>query len=572
MGNFLIEEKVGAGGMGTVYRGMQEGLERPVAVKILHGARRSPTFLKRFLREAKSAAQVNHPNVVQVYNAGVEDGIHYIAMEFLEGFSVGEILDDKGAFPESEVLDIGKQAATGLLAASRRGLVHRDVKPDNLILDGDAVIKVADFGLAKDVESHSRLTEDKVTIGTIAYMSPEQIKGGEVDRRSDIYALGATLFHIASGRPAFYGDGAVVMAYKHLNEPPPMLRSLRADLSVGLEAVVHRMMAKDRDKRHQSYEELLEDLEALEATGKPSSTLTYKFHEDLLRESGPLQRSRRFLAGLIVGTLGLAGVILLMVNLFGGSNGSGEPLPDPPAGTGGPSGLVIEAPREGAVLSSTKVEVKGTADSENVLSLTINSTRIALVAGRFSHEVWLDPADPRITIEVVRRDGVPEKKVLILPVDREAPQIILDSPPGPVFRTRRPTALIEGRFLDEHPEELLVDGASVPVKDGRFRLEVQLSEDGSKKVRFRGSDKAGHVQEMVITLIRDRKEPTVRLHDFRRFVDGGGGTINLIFEVDEPLSSLRVNGEELEPTGVMHQKQITLKPGRNKVRIEACDL
>ncbi|MHC4598714.1 MAG: serine/threonine-protein kinase, partial [Planctomycetota bacterium] len=206
LGNFLIQEKVGAGGMGTVYRANQEGLERPVAVKILHGARRSPTFLKRFLREAKSAAQISHPNVVQVYTAGVEDSVHYIAMEFLQGSSVGDLLDARRSFSESEVISIGKQAALGLQAAARRSLIHRDVKPDNLILDDDSVIKVADFGLAKDVESHSRLTEDKVTIGTIAYMSPEQIRGGELDLRSDIYALGATLFHLATGRPAFYGE------------------------------------------------------------------------------------------------------------------------------------------------------------------------------------------------------------------------------------------------------------------------------------------------------------------------------------------------------------------------------
>jgi serine/threonine-protein kinase len=173
IGGFLVQEKVGEGGMGTVYRAIQEGLDRPAALKVLQVGRRNPTFHKRFIREAKSAAQISHANVVQILTTGMVDDVHFIAMEFLEGASVGELLESKGRFQEREILSIARQASLGLQAAARRGLVHRDVKPDNLMLDSKGVIKVADFGLAKDVASHTRLTEEKVAIGTIAYMSPE---------------------------------------------------------------------------------------------------------------------------------------------------------------------------------------------------------------------------------------------------------------------------------------------------------------------------------------------------------------------------------------------------------------
>ncbi|MHC5079276.1 MAG: protein kinase domain-containing protein [Planctomycetota bacterium] len=572
IGNFLIQEKVGSGGMGTVYRAIQEGLDRPVAVKILLSGRQSPTFLKRFIREAKSAAQVNHPNVVQVYTAGLSEDVHFLAMEFLQGSSVGDLLDRHGKFKEGEILSIARQAAMGLQAAARRGLVHRDVKPDNLILDRDSVIKVADFGLAKDAQDPTRLTQDKVTIGTIAYMSPEQIRGTDVDFRSDIYSLGATLFHMATGRPPFLGEGAVVMAYMHLNEPPPLLRSLNGEISESLEAVIHRMMAKDPEKRYASYEELLEDINALSNEGVPTSTQTLEFHRELIREARAPVHSRGYLVALIGGTLALAVVVLLLVNLFVGNRKKEEkPPPDenPPPRS---SGFVLEAPVEGAILPSSRVLVTGKADPDEVASLEINGVQVSVIAGRFSHDTWLDPKTPQIAIVIHRRDGGVEKKALSLIVDGEPPRIVIEEPKGGVLHTREASARIAGSFHDDHPEALLVDKAAVQVKEDRFELQVPLTEEGLKRVVLKGIDKAEHVTVVEVILVRDLTKPRIDLHKFESIVKGGDGSTTIRFEVDEPLSQLRLNGESLPLGRKGYEIPISLKEGTNEIRIEAVDL
>lgn len=575
LGRFLIQETLGSGGMGTVYRALQEGLDRPVAVKVLHSGRQNTTFLKRFLREAKSAAQVSHANVVQVYTAGVHEGVHYIAMEYVQGTSVGEEIDRRGALPEKEILSAGLQAASGLQAAWKRGLVHRDVKPDNLLVLPDGTVKVADFGLAKGAEAQTRLTQDKVTIGTIAYMSPEQIRGGKVDARSDIYALGATLYHMAAGRPPFVGEGAVVMAYQHLNEPPQLLRELRPAVSSGLEAVVHRMMAKAPEDRYPDYESVLQDLSALETTGHPSSGVTMEHFHRLLVDAGPPRRSRRFTA-IVGAALLLAAVATIAAVAVFGKGGRGDGAPDgkpvlPPS----PSGLDVEAPAEGAILPSLRVEVKGAADPTAVQAVEINGTQVPLLAGRFGHEVWLDPDRPRIRIKALRFDGGTEEVVRSVRVDTQPPEIEIREPAGGVLYTREAVARVEGIFRDENPKSLRADGAALSLADGRFALEVPVGDEGGAgetRIVFVGEDQAGNRVEAEVVVIRDLAPPQIEIRDLPRFVDGGDGVLPLVFEVNEPLSSLTVNGEAKAPHGLLYEMKLALREGVNEIGITATDL
>ncbi|MCU0723531.1 MAG: serine/threonine protein kinase, partial [Planctomycetes bacterium] len=574
LGGFLIQEKIGSGGMGTVYRGLQEGLDRPVAVKVLQGERagRNTTLLKRFLREAKSAGQVSHIHVVQVYNAGVSDAVHFIAMEYVDGLSVGQLLDRNKSFLEKEAVSIGRQAALGLQAAAHRGLVHRDVKPDNLLITRGGVVKVADFGLVVDTHAETRLTQEGMAIGTISYMSPEQIRGDKVDLRTDIYSLGATMFHMAAGRPPFAGESAVVLAYKHIHEAPPLLRSLRPEVSEGLEAVVHRMLAKDSAQRHATWEELLEDLDGLTNRGQPASGQTLEFHRKLLVESRPPARSRAFLAGLVALILALAAGTFLAA--WGLSRGGDEKPPDPPPLLPAPSGpaFTVEAPKEGEVLGSPQVAVRGTVDAGAVLALEVNGARVAVLEGRFRHELWLDAADPRIRIEALLKDGGRERRTIALRIDVAPPRIAIEEPAGGVLHTREPEALVSGTVSDEGAVRLQADGADAPLKDGRFSLRVPLAAEGERRLVLTATDRVGHRSTAEARLVRDLTPPRLAFQNLPRLVDGGEPAVRLVFEVDEPVARLLVNGREVPVSGKTYELLLALREGVNAVRVEAFDL
>lgn len=253
---YRLLEKIGSGSMGTVYKATQLSLQRTVAIKILspHLAR-DPRYVERFLREARAVARLSHPNVISGIDVGEAEGVRYFVMEFASGLTVQKLLDRGGPMDESRVARIALQIARALEHAHEAGLVHRDVKPDNILITGDGVAKLCDLGLAKD------RPESGVSLGTPYYISPEQAEGiTDVDIRSDLYAFGATLYHMLAGRPPFEGRAQVVMA-KHVKEEPPPLRSLAPDVSPEMEEIVHRLLRKDRNQRFQSPKELIGALE-----------------------------------------------------------------------------------------------------------------------------------------------------------------------------------------------------------------------------------------------------------------------------------------------------------------------
>jgi uncharacterized RDD family membrane protein YckC len=268
-GRFELVAMIGQGGMGTVYRA-RDGA-REVALKLLHpGLQSRPDFLSRFQREAKAVSSLQHENIVRVLDSGVERGTPWLAMELVEGEDLLAVAQ-RGGLAAASALPLMIQAARGLDAAARVGITHRDVKPGNLLVRADGLLKVADFGLAKAVDSSTQLTMTGEILGTPHYMAPEQGRGERVDHRADLYSLGATFYHVLGGAPPHEAETPVGVILKHLREEPLPLRARNPQVSVGLERVVHRLLQKAPDQRYASHAALLADLERVVAGREPAN-------------------------------------------------------------------------------------------------------------------------------------------------------------------------------------------------------------------------------------------------------------------------------------------------------------
>src|SRR5947209_13647661 len=221
LGQFRIVERIGAGGMATVFKAYQPNLDRYVAIKVLPAYHaRDPIFVKRFTQEARAVARLVHPNILQIHDFGEQEGITFIVMEYVDGGTLKDRL--KRALPIPDAVDFMIQASEGLECAHRNGIIHRDVKPANMLLRKDGYLLLSDFGIAKILEGTTNLTRVGTGIGTPQYMSPEQGTGQPVDRRSDIYSLGIVLFHCLTGRVPFAADSPLSTTLKHMNEPLPV--------------------------------------------------------------------------------------------------------------------------------------------------------------------------------------------------------------------------------------------------------------------------------------------------------------------------------------------------------------
>ncbi|GEM_PF-2756887 len=263
--NYEILQKIGEGSIGTIYRGKDLSTEEPVAIKFLTREISSkPQILARFKREIQTAIKMRHPNIVRGYSAGIWEGcIYYYVMEFVDGLTLHDLLS-RQTLPEKNAVRIAYQIASALQYIHEFGMVHRDIKPENIMMDAEGEAKLADLGLAKDINDISGLTMVGTIIGTPLYMSPEQAKGAAVvDIRSDIYSLGATLHHAVAGEPPFLGRTAPEVIAKQIEQPPSPVRDLNPALSAGLEYTVLRMMEKDPAARYQTPQDLMADLQLL---------------------------------------------------------------------------------------------------------------------------------------------------------------------------------------------------------------------------------------------------------------------------------------------------------------------
>jgi hypothetical protein len=269
---YRIEALRGRGGMSVVYRAENPRLGNVVALKLLSPElAEDESFRERFVRESRTAASIPHPNIIPIYDAGDAEGVLYIAMRFVEGPDLKALIKDRDPLPAARVLRLGAQIASALDAAHARGMVHRDVKPANVLVEpgaeGEDHAYLADFGLTKHVESRSGITGTGQFLGTIDYMAPEQIEGRQVDARADVYALGCVLFECLAGSPPYRRESEVAILWAHIRDDPPALSEVRSGLPAAADRVLAKALAKDPADRHQSCGELVGDLRA--ALGEP---------------------------------------------------------------------------------------------------------------------------------------------------------------------------------------------------------------------------------------------------------------------------------------------------------------
>ncbi len=263
-GRYRIERRLGSGGMADVYCAYDHQLGRQIALKVLHRRfARDREFVERFRREASSAAGLQHPNVVGVFDRGEYDGTYYIAMEYLPGKTLKDVIREESPIDQLRAIDYAIQILQAASFAHRRGVVHRDIKPHNVIVGGDGRLKVTDFGIAR--AGASEMTETGSIMGTAQYLSPEQAQGQRVGAQSDLYSIGVVLFEMLTGRVPFTGESAVSIALKHVSEEPPPLRALRPDAHPRLEQVVGRALLKDPAQRFASADEFIAALEQARA-------------------------------------------------------------------------------------------------------------------------------------------------------------------------------------------------------------------------------------------------------------------------------------------------------------------
>jgi tRNA A-37 threonylcarbamoyl transferase component Bud32 len=275
-GRYRLLRHLARGGMAEVYVAEDQLLNRPVAVKVLFPElARDEAFVERFRREARSAASLNHHNIVSVYDFGEDEGSWFIVMEYVEGRTLRDIIRAEGAMDPARAAQLASEVAAALAAAHAQGIVHRDVKPANVLIAADTgTVKVADFGIARAANTRQALTMPGTVLGTATYLSPEQAQGSDVDARTDVYSLGMVLYEMLAGKPPFTGDSPVAVAYQQLNRTAPPPSSVNPRVPPALDAVVMKAMAKDPVDRQASAEELREDLLSFDrATGDPDATV-----------------------------------------------------------------------------------------------------------------------------------------------------------------------------------------------------------------------------------------------------------------------------------------------------------
>jgi serine/threonine-protein kinase len=337
-GRYTVDEVIGTGGMSTVYKARDRQLERVVALKVLHPHFGEDTeHVARFRHEARAVAQLSHPNVVTVIDRGQSDGRQFIVFEYVEGESLKQLVGRRGPLPVREAVGLAVQVADGLAFAHAHGIVHRDVKPQNVLVDGEGRAMVTDFGIARSLDAERGVTLAGTVLGTSSYFSPEQASGSEVTTATDVYSLGVVLFELLTGDVPFAGDNPVALAMQHLNDAPPSLRERRPDVPLRLAAAIDRALAKRPADRFESMDAFAAELRRSvgETGGRDEPTM-------VVRRPPKKQRRRLPVALALLGLL--AAIAAGSVYLIGGSK---TPPATPVAGTVDLRGITAYDPPPG---------------------------------------------------------------------------------------------------------------------------------------------------------------------------------------------------------------------------------
>ncbi len=370
---YELEELCGTGGMSSVFRAHDVQLDRRVAIKILHQRyEEEDDYVERFRREARAVAQLSHPNIVTVIDRGEDERRQFIVFEYVEGENLKELIVRTGALPLRGAIELALAVADGLAFAHEHGLVHRDVKPQNVLLSSTGEVKVTDFGIARSLEVEHGLTQTGTVMGTGEYLAPEQASGQPISAATDVYSLGIVLWELLTGDVPFGGENFVAIALRHVNEPPPSLRDVRPDVTPRLAAAVERALEKDPAARFPSMEAFAQELRACLAGLDTESAPTA-----VIRLPAASRPRRSWPVGYLIGALAVAAVALVGALLLtggghhggaGGGAASGAPVQlqgvgdYDPQGDGGEPADTARFATDGSPATDWQTEVYNTPD------------------------------------------------------------------------------------------------------------------------------------------------------------------------------------------------------------------
>ena len=383
---YELQEVVGHGGMSTVYKAHDSLLERNVALKVLHQQyNEDEDFVERFKREARSVAQLQHPNIVTVIDRGEEAGRQYIVFEFIDGENLKELVVRKGRLDLRDALEIAHEIARGLAFAHDHGLVHRDVKPQNVLLNGDGRAKVTDFGIARSLDVDHGVTQTGTILGTSNYIAPEQASGQPVDAHTDVYSLGIVLYEMLTGELPFPGESFVAIAMKHIQEPSPNILDVRGDIPLRVAEMIDRALEKDPEHRFPTMDAFAAEIEAslaeLDRGEDGAVTMVVPASQRLNR-----QKQRKSVSPLpvligLLGALAIAAVVIGLLTLRGGGQDVpvGAPITIDGAGAYDPYGDGTEHDADAPKATDGNVETYWTTEDYNSGLAGVKKAGVGLV-------------------------------------------------------------------------------------------------------------------------------------------------------------------------------------------------